>query len=124
MDNRRRSTRQFEIALAALTILFASGLSVNAAHGVFVISGATRRFWSLLFGLILVCWLRADRPGRSFNAPYEFDMFAWAAWPIVVPYYLYRTRGGRGLLLVAVMLGLLVAPIVIAAFAFVFFYRP
>lgn len=66
--------------------------------------------WSLAFQLILACWVRVDRQVRGFRAPFEFDAFVFFAWPIVVPYYLYKTRGRRGLLAAASIGTLYVAP--------------
>jgi len=71
--------------------------------------------WMILFGLILTWWLYADRQVRRFSAPYEFETFAFFAWPVVVPYYLYRTRGRRGLALIFGVGGLFIAPYLVAA---------
>jgi len=40
----------------------------------------------------------------------EFDAFVFFAWPFIVPYYLYRTRGRRGLFLVTGIYGLYLMP--------------
>jgi len=47
--------------------------------------------------------------------PFEFDAFVFFGWPVVVPYYLYRTRGKRGLILTAAVYLLFVVPTVISA---------
>lgn len=39
----------------------------------------------ILFGLTLTWWLYANRQARRFSAPYEFETFAFFAWPVVVP---------------------------------------
>ena len=31
--------------------------------------------------------------------PYEFEAFVMFSWPITLPYYLYRTRRWKGLLM-------------------------
>jgi hypothetical protein len=64
--------------------------------------------------LILTWWVQADRRDRDFSVPYEFDAFVFLAWPVVVPYYLYRSRGRRGLLLGVGIWGLYVAPAFVA----------
>jgi hypothetical protein len=49
------------------------------------------------------------------SLPFEFDAFVFFGWPVVVPYYLYRTRGGRGLIVTAAVYTLYVIPEVISA---------
>ena len=97
------------IPLVALTAIFAVGLSVLVLHG---LDGpeTTQLLWRFEFSLILALWVRADRQVRGFSVPFEFDAFVFFGWPIVVPYYLYRTRGGRGLLLAAGIWGLQIVP--------------
>jgi len=58
-----------------------------------------------------------DRRKRGFRVPFEFDAFVFFAWPIVVPYYLYRTRGARGLLLAAGFYALVILPLVVGIVA-------
>jgi len=101
------------IPLLALTAIFAVGLSVLVLHG---LDGpeATQLLWRFEFSLILALWVRADRQVRGFSVPFEFDAFVFFGWPIVVPYYLYQTRRGRGLLLAAGIWGLHMAPSVTA----------
>jgi hypothetical protein len=85
------------VPLVVLTAIFSVGSSVIALHGM-PVPRETGIFQSLAFQLILACWVRVDRAVRGFRAPYEFDAFVFFAWPIVVPYYLYKTRGRRGVL--------------------------
>lgn len=86
------------VLLVVLTAIFSVGSSVIAWHGM-PVPRETGMLWSLAFQLILACWVRIDRQVRGFRATYEFDAFVFFAWPVVVPYYLYKTRGRRGLVL-------------------------
>ena len=85
--------------LIALALIYAVGLSVIESHTFVPPPEETQGLWMILFSLNLTWWLYADRIVLRFSAPYEFETFAFFAWPLVVPYYLYRTRRGRGLLL-------------------------
>lgn len=40
----------------------------------------------------------ADAQSRGKSLCYDYDTFAFFAWPLVVPYYLFQTRGARALL--------------------------
>ncbi len=104
------------VPLVALTAVYAVGLSVFVVHGLNA-PDATQLLWGFEFRLILALWVRADRLFRGFSVPFEFDAFVFFAWPVVVPYYLYRSRGGRGLLLGAGILGLYITPYVTAQLA-------
>jgi len=59
----------------------------------------TMRIWPFMFGLLLAWWVYSDRRARGLGMPFEFEAFVLFLWPIVLPYYLYRTRGWWGLLL-------------------------
>ena len=51
-------------------------------------------------------WLRTDRRRRGVLSVYDLGFFLYLAWPVVMPYYLVKTRGAKGLL---VMLGFVAA---------------
>jgi polyferredoxin len=51
-------------------------------------------------------WLRTDSRRRGVLSVYDLVFFLYLAWPLVMPYYLFKTRGAKGLL---VMLGFAVA---------------
>ena len=106
------------IVLVALTVIFALERSVFAAHGTNV-PETTESLWTFEFSLILTWWVYADRHARCFSVPFEFEAFVFFAWPVVVPYYLYRSRGGRGLLLGLGILGLHTVPSLAASFVHV-----
>lgn len=73
--------------------------------------------WGIEFRLILALWVSIDRQIRGFNVPFEFDGFVFFIWPFLVPYYLYRTRGGRGILIVTSIYVLYLTPYVVAQIA-------
>lgn len=51
-------------------------------------------------------WWRTDSRRRGVLSVYDLGFFLYLAWPIVMPYYLIKTRGAKGLL---VMLGFVAA---------------
>lgn len=51
-------------------------------------------------------WLRTDDRKRHVAAVYDLGFFLSLAWPVFIPYYLAKTRGPKGLLLI---LGFIVA---------------
>jgi hypothetical protein len=102
------------VPLVVLTAILSVGSSLVALHGM-PVPRETGILQSLGFQLILAFWARIDRQVRGFRVPYEFDTFVLFAWPVVVPYYLYKTRGKRGLLLAAGIGALYLVPALAAA---------
>ena len=67
-------------------------------------------------------WLRTDSRRRSVLSVYDLGFFLYLAWPIVMPYYLVKTRGPKGLLIIlgfvvayvgSALLGILLSVVVI-----------
>ena len=101
------------IPLLALTTNYTIGLSVFSFHNLATAEGIAL-LWRFEFSLILTWWMRAERFVRRFNVPFEFDAFVFFAWPILATYYMYKTRGRRGLLLAFCILGLFITPDTVA----------
>ena len=99
MKERTVPIGQCLIPLAVLSTIFTVGSSFAAVHGLGV-SRTTELLWGFEFRFILAWWVSVDRRIRGFDVPFEFDAFVFFIWPLLAPYYLYRTRGGRGLLIV------------------------
>ena len=49
---------------------------------------------------IIGWWLRADSSKRGVAWVYDMGLFLCIAWPIVMPYYLVKTRRAKGLLVI------------------------
>jgi hypothetical protein len=101
------------IPLILLTLIFTSIGGVLASHHLGV-PRESASLQSVAQHLFVALWVYLDRQGRHLNLPYEFEAFVFFAWPIVLPYYLVKSRGARGLLLAALFFALLVLPSVIA----------
>jgi len=79
------------------------------------------------FGMLWVVgwWLRMDSRRRGVLSVYDLGFFLYLAWPLVMPYYLLKTRGARGLLVIlgfgvvyvgAAILGMVTAALVVTFF--------
>src|ERR1700687_3110127 len=86
------------IPLVALTTLYSITLAACTAYSI-EMPGAIQLLWLFGFSLMVTLWVRAASRCRDFSLPYEFGTFVFFAWPVVVPYYTYRSRGWKGLLL-------------------------
>jgi hypothetical protein len=88
-------------------LLYSFVVMTQFVYGVYL--GAQREFpkgMTLIysFGLLWVIgwWLRTDSRRRGVLSVYDLGFFLYLAWPLIMPYYLVKTRGAKGLL---VMLG-------------------
>ncbi len=89
-------------------------LFTQAATGLYLASGVEP---SLAFDLLdrvgLLClavwWLNSDSRKHGIKQPYDIGLLLVFAWMLIVPHYLIKTRGRRGLLSVLLLIGLFVA---------------
>ncbi|HEX8291432.1 MAG TPA: hypothetical protein VF570_06750 [Pyrinomonadaceae bacterium] len=88
------------------------------AAGVYLARGAEPPpAFSFLYPLGLLWavgwWMRDDSRGRGVGWVFDMGLFLYVAWPFVIPYYLLKTRGAKGLLVIlgcaAVYVGALLA---------------
>ena len=54
---------------------------------------------------ILGWWLRADSAKRGVGWVYDMGLFLWIMWPLVMPYYLIKTRRAKGLFVILGFIG-------------------
>jgi|SRR5882672_172917 len=50
-------------------------------------------------------WLMTDSRKRGVAWVYDIGLFLYLAWPLILPYYLLKTRGARGLLVILAFAG-------------------
>jgi len=65
--------------------------------------------------VILASWVAVDARARHLSLCYDFDTFIFFAWPVVLPYYLFRTRGVRAFLTLLSFVGICLAAAACAA---------
>jgi hypothetical protein len=68
--------------------------------------------------LIMASWVNADAQKRQRRLCYDYDSFVFFAWPIVVPVYLFRTRGSRAFLTLLWFAGICLIAMLAAAVVF------
>ena len=74
------------------------------------------------FGFLWVIgwWLLRDSRKRDVAWVFDMGLFLYLAWPFIMPYYLLKTRGTKGLLVIlgflGVYVGALAAGVVLSVF--------
>ena len=86
-------------------LLYAFVVISQIGHGIYVVTEggapAVITFINALGFLWLVgWWLRRDSRLRSIISIYDLGLFLYILWPFIMPYYLLKTRGTRGLLVI------------------------
>jgi len=103
-------TNDITLNVAKLAALFAS-----LAAGVYTAVQTepspivlTFLFWGPLIAVIL--WLQKDAQRTGTGAVQDWGYFLLLAWPIVIPWYAFKTRGRSGWRLAVGLFGLIGAP--------------
>lgn len=97
--------------LSPAPLLYTLVVLTQFAYGAYL--GAQLQFpegVTLIYGVGILWasgwWLQTDSRRRGVLSVYDLGFFLYLAWPVVMPYYLVKTRGAKGLL---VILGFVVA---------------
>lgn len=75
--------------------------------------------YSLGFLWVVGWWLRRD--SRALGVVWVFDMglFLYIAWPVIMPYYLLKTRGAKGFLAILAFAGAYVGALFAGAMLYI-----
>ena len=113
-------------ALSPTVLLYAFVVFTQFAYGLYIgrqleaPSAYTLLHWVAQLWII-GWWLRTDSRKRGVHWVYDMGLFLGIAWPLVMPYYLLKTRGGKGLLVilgfVGVYIGAAIAGIIVSVAA-------
>lgn len=103
-------------------LLYMFLILTQIATGIYLASGLEpSAFFTLIYAFgflwIMGWWLRTDSSKSGVRWVFDMGLFLYVAWPIVLPYYLIKSRGARGLLVilgfVAVYIGTTVIGIIL-----------
>jgi hypothetical protein len=102
-----------------LTVAILASVVGSLAAGVYAAAGTepspvVALFLSFAPLFAIVLWLQGDAARTGVGAVHDLGWFLLMAWPIVIPWYAFRTRGPAGWRLIVGLLGLIVAPYVTA----------
>ena len=60
------------------------------------VSGSAQASWSIVFTILVAMWVQKDSRNNDFDQPFDFGLFLYLFLPLLLPYYLYCTRGVEG----------------------------
>src|SRR5882762_7456991 len=91
--------------LSPAPLLYSFVVITQFAHGVYLgaqlepLGAFTLLYW-LIFLWVVGWWMRTDSRKRGGASVYDMGFFLYIAWPLVMSYYLVKTRRARGLLVI------------------------
>lgn len=94
-----------------------SSASANARGQLRSLGLGVRHHYALM--LVMAAWVMADARKRGRRLCHDYDSFVFFAWPIVVPIYLFQTRGARAFLTLLCFIGICIFAMLAAAVVFI-----
>jgi hypothetical protein len=119
------ATRRFQI-LSPTTLLF---IFIFISQLIFGFYLSSRIEPPLVYGLlyrfgfiwILYWWLHWDGRKPELTRVLDLGLFLFAGWLIVMPYYLFKTRGERALIPIAAFIGVYFGAMIVGALLSILF---
>jgi hypothetical protein len=78
------------------------------------ISRSAMHLWYVCFSYSVAWWVEIDRKAKGIGAPFEYSAFMFFVWPLLAPYYLFKSRHWRGLALGLGLIALSSIPDIVA----------
>jgi hypothetical protein len=98
-------------------LLFVYHLGMGVYYGVGLEPSPVFDFlYSSAFICGIVWWLRADGQKYQVRFVYCLGVLVGIAWPILIPYHLFKTRGRRGFIPLLIFIGIFLAAFLLAGF--------
>jgi hypothetical protein len=105
-------SRILSLAASPAALLYVLVVFAQAAAGVYTARGLElppgfRLLYAAGLMWAMARWLRADARGRGVDWVWVLDLgiFLYVAWPFIMPYYLFKTRGAKAILAVLAFAG-------------------
>ena len=111
--NKIKSSRSF-ITLAVFIVVTSV---LEFLYACFAINPSSyyQRIYQVGIGWLIAWWVIEDQRTTNFRPCYEYSAFVFIFWLVLLPHYLFRTRGGRGLFQFGTFLTVLMLPRLIAS---------
>lgn len=62
-----------------------------------------------------ISWLKADARARHVPLVHDMGLFLWIAWPVLIPWYAFKTRGRHALPLALLVMVSIITPVLLMA---------
>ena len=100
-----------------LRVAIFTALACATASALYTLAGIEPApFMMLVFTfappILVILWLQKDARQRGIPVGLDWGLFVWLAWPVMLPWYAFKSRGRRGWRLLLGLGALMFAPYV------------
>jgi hypothetical protein len=106
--------RDTTLRVAIATAVFGSMIAAVYTLAEIEPSPTVVTFWTLAPVLAVILWLQKDGQRTGVGAVQDWGLFAWLAWPVVIPWYAFKSRGRTGWRLLLGLIALIFSPYITA----------
>jgi hypothetical protein len=108
------ASRDITLRVAIATAVFCSMTVAVYILAEIEPSATVVTFWTLGPVLAVILWLQKDGQRTGVGAVQDWGLFAWLAWPVVIPWYAFKSRGRSGWRLLLGLIALILSPYITA----------
>ena len=108
------ASRDTTLRVAIATAVFCSMISALYTLAEIEPSPTVVLFWTFGPVLAVILWLQKDAQRTGVGAVQDWGFFAWLAWPVVIPWYAFKSRGRTGWRLLLGLIALILSPYITA----------
>jgi hypothetical protein len=108
------ASRDITLRVAIATAVFCSMISALYTLAEIEPSPTVVLFWTFGPVLAVILWLQKDAQRTGVGAVQDWGFFAWLAWPVVIPWYAFKSRGRTGWRLLLGLIALIHSPYITA----------
>ena len=80
--------------------------------------------WIIGLIYIILWWFQSDRSDRGIQLPFDAGFLMAALWPVVFPFYLFKTRGAKAFRILLLLLVIFIMSCLLAAGIYFVIRRP
>ena len=111
------------LLLVILVLIYNVGETLSRLYGSELSIGV-----EFLYRAAFICgvgwWLQAEMRRHNTTRVYCRGLMIHVAWPIVIPYYLYQSRGLKALIPIAILIGVFILAQFVAVFGYILLDGP
>ena len=108
------ASRDITLRVAIATAVFCSMISALYTLAEIEPSPTVVLFWTFGPVLAVILWLQKDAQRTGVGAVQDWGFLAWLAWPVVIPWYAFKSRGRTGWRLLLGLIALILSPYITA----------
>ncbi len=119
--------KNFQVLIVIALLVMAFGMSIvefNMNLEGEELSRATWGLWGFVYVILVGTWVLYDGKSGDFEKPFDFGLFLYLFLPVLLIYYLVKTRGHEGVMTYAGFVAIYLLPEFAGLVSYAYFYWP